>query len=84
MEAIDIRELRSIKPLYLTVCREMRNHRLECVARAPAMRYPQESFRIELMALSPAAPGSLDDGARVDEDAIEVKQERCSTELHSP
>jgi len=84
VEAIDIRELRIIKPRYFMVCREMRNHGLQRVTRAPAMRNPQELFRIELMALGPAAPRSLDDGARVDEHAIEVEQKRRTPELHSP
>lgn len=36
------------------------------------------------MAQGPTASGAFDDGVRVDENAIEVEEERCTTDLHDP
>lgn len=82
-EAIDISELRGVEPGYLPFDVEMRSHGLHGVARPAPMRDPEQRFGIEVMALSPLATDALDDGAGVDEDAVQVKQKRRGTEVHS-
>jgi len=36
------------------------------------------------MALGPLATHPLDDGTRIDEHAVEIKEERCRVEFHTP
>jgi len=48
------------------------------------MRDPQDLLGIEVMALGPATARSLDDRAGIDQNAVQIKQKRRTTDLHSP
>ena len=83
-QTVDVRELSGVKPRCLPVRLEMRSRGLHGVTRPAPMRDPQDLLRIELMALGPAAARSLDDRAGIDQNAVQIKQKRRTTDLHSP
>jgi len=83
-EASDVRELRGVEPRHLPVRLEVGSRSLHGVARSAAMRNPQDLLGIELVTQSPAAARPLDDGPGIDEDAVQIKQEPRTADLHRP
>lgn len=62
----------------------MRRRSLDGVAGATAVGDAQYGFGVESVAQGPTPTRPLDDGARIDEHAIEIKQKRRTPELHKP
>jgi len=54
------------------------------VARAAAVRNSQDPLGIETVAPGPQTTDALHDRAGIDQDTVQVKQKRRTSELHTP
>ena len=78
-----VEELGVIDPLNFPFGVHVRRHDSDRVPGAPAMRNSQKRVRFDTQASGPGATHALDDGARIDQHPVQVKEKRRTMDLHS-